>query len=70
MDAFYFRRLLKNNRGRRSLCLKLEVDEGIADSLGKYDGEGHESPYRCRNQAGARSRRFQNCYRAATNARQ
>src|SRR2546423_205686 len=38
---------LKNNRGRRSLRLKLEVDEGIAASLSKNNGAGHECPCGC-----------------------
>src|SRR4030095_7380722 len=38
----------KNKRGRRSLFLKLEVDEGITVSLSKNNGAGHQSP-RCRN---------------------
>src|SRR2546423_7318988 len=38
---------LKNNRGRRSLRLKLEVDEGIAASLSENDGAGHERPCGC-----------------------
>ena len=42
---------LKNNRGRRSLRLKLEVDEGITVSLSKDDGAGHERPCRCHNPA-------------------
>src|SRR5438067_13730802 len=36
--------LRKNNRGRRSLRLKLEVDEGIAVSLSENDGAGHQGP--------------------------
>src|ERR1700756_1858430 len=40
---------LKNNRGKRSLRLKLEVDERIAVSLSENDGAGHESPRRCHN---------------------
>src|ERR1044072_8737676 len=36
----------KNKRGRRSLFLKLEVDEGITVSLSKNNGAGHQSPSR------------------------
>src|SRR6267378_551695 len=43
--------LRKNNRGRRSLRLKLEIDEGIAASLSEDDGAGHEGPCRCYNPA-------------------
>src|SRR5882757_20653 len=43
--------LRKNNRGRRSLRLKLEIDEGIAASLGQDDGAGHEGPCCCYNPA-------------------
>src|SRR6476646_8174166 len=42
---------LKNNRGRRSLRLKLEVDEGIAASLSENDGAGHERPRGCNEPA-------------------
>src|SRR6266545_2638410 len=42
---------LKNNRGRRSLRLKLEIDEGIAASLSQDDGAGHKGPCRCYNPA-------------------
>src|SRR5438067_1872261 len=38
--------LRKNNRGRRSLRLKLEIDEGIAASLSQDDGAGHKGPCR------------------------
>src|SRR5262249_18714667 len=38
---------LKNNRGRRSLGLKLEIDEGITISLSKDYGARHESPPGC-----------------------
>src|SRR6266576_7156139 len=34
----------KNIRGRRRRSLKLEIDEGIAVSLSKNDGAGHERP--------------------------
>src|SRR5262245_52006254 len=40
---------LKNNRGRRSLRLKLEVDKGITISLSQDDGARHESPPGCHN---------------------
>src|SRR4029077_14239325 len=43
--------LRKNNRGSRSLRLKLEVDKGIAASLSKNDGAGHQGPCRCYNPA-------------------
>src|SRR6266545_5088610 len=43
--------LRKNNRGRRSLRLKLEIDEGIAASLSQDDGAGHEGPRPCYNPA-------------------
>src|SRR6266487_6222217 len=43
--------LRKNNRGRRSLRLKLEIDEGIAASLSQDDGAGHKGPCRCYNPA-------------------
>src|SRR6185312_15415147 len=36
----------KNKRGRRSLFLKLEVDEGITGSLCKNNGAGHQGPGR------------------------
>src|SRR5438477_6648389 len=39
----------KNKRGRRSLFLKLEVDEGITVSLGKNNGASHQRPRRCNN---------------------
>src|SRR5215470_13645160 len=38
---------LKNNRGRRSLRLKLEVDKGITISLSQDDGARHEGPPGC-----------------------
>ena len=43
--------LRKNKRGSRSLCLKLEVDEGIAVSLSENDGAGHHGPCPCYNPA-------------------
>src|SRR6266550_880059 len=43
--------LLKNNRGRRRMRLKLEVDEGIAASLSENNRTGHKGPYRCDNPA-------------------
>src|SRR5258705_5736622 len=42
---------LKNNRGRRSLRLKLEVDERITVTLSENDGEAHERQGRCNNPA-------------------
>src|SRR4030095_7545076 len=43
--------LRKNSRGRLSLSLKLEVDEGIAASLSENYSAGHEGPCRCYNPA-------------------
>src|SRR5437762_11730400 len=50
--------VLKNNRGRRSLRLKWEVDEGIAVSLSEDDGKGHEGPCRCYNPVGQTHQRW------------
>src|SRR6266566_5637802 len=43
--------LVKNNRGRRRMRLKLEVDEGIAASLSENNRAGHQGPCRCYNPA-------------------